>query len=106
MLRRDWIRSALIALLCVLLTTASATAAGRGGSPARRPQRVESRLHPGEILFSQAWRWMQSLWEKNGACIDPNGSCKESGAGAPSQLDEGACIDPNGAPCVSTPSGN
>lgn len=92
--------------------------AGGGGLPMPTAGVAQEDSH--EAFFSWAWRWMRSLWEKNGpcvdpdgrcgekdgACIDPDGRCRESGAGStPSQLDDSACIDPNGLRCAASASG-
>lgn len=83
-------------LVGLLVLSGPAARAGEGGLP-KQPAGVAQEARAPEAFFSWAWRWMRSLWEKNGACIDPNGKCAESGTGStPSTSDRGACIDPDG----------
>jgi len=81
-------------LVSLLVTSGPAARAGGGGLP-KQPAGVAQVRGP-ETVF---WRWMRSLWEKNGMCIDPNGRCAESTGSTPSQSDAGACIEPDGR-CV------
>jgi hypothetical protein len=75
-------------LMGLLLLSGPAARAGGGGLP-KQPAGVAQKVPT--AVFSWAWRWMRSLWEKNGACIDPDGRCITS-----SQPDAGPHIDPDG----------
>jgi len=89
--------TAVLALLVGLLVLSGSAARAGGASLPKQPVAGAQEARAPEAFFSWAWRWMRSLWEKNGACIDPNGKCAESGTGStPSTSDRGACIDPNG----------
>ncbi|HEX4962561.1 MAG TPA: hypothetical protein VF173_17125 [Thermoanaerobaculia bacterium] len=95
---------AVLTLVGLLGVSIPAAGAGRGALP-KQTATVANRP---EAFFSWAWRWVRSIWEKNGACIDPdgreagphidpNGRCIQSGAGStPSQPDNGPHIDPDG----------
>ncbi|MFY9822721.1 MAG: hypothetical protein WAM82_15150, partial [Thermoanaerobaculia bacterium] len=76
-----------------------AARASGGGPPKQTASVAQEKLDP-SAFFSLAWRWVRSLWEKNGMCIDPNGKCLQDGIGSsPSQLDQGPCIEPDGVAC-------
>jgi hypothetical protein len=83
-------------LVGLLLLSGPAARAGGGGLPIQ-PASVAQEVRAPAAFFSWAWHWMRSLWEKNGACIDPDGRCTPSGTGStPSKLDQGPCIEPDG----------
>ena len=93
---------AVVILMGLFITSGTAAQAGGGGLP-NRPVRVVQKDRAPEPFFSWAWRWVLSLWEKNGLCIDPNGMCIQSDTGStPIHPDQGACIEPNGLCAKST----
>ena len=84
--------AAVLTLMALLLASVPAEARGRGPLPK-------------QSFLMWTWQWIGSLGEKSGACIDPNGMCKQDGTGSPPShrrrprpLGEknGGCIDPNG----------
>jgi hypothetical protein len=93
---------AMLTLAGLLAVSGPAARASGGGLP-KQTAGVAQEIRAPEAFFSWAWRWMRSLWEKNGLCIDPNGMCITGST--PSHPDAGACIDPDGR-CItgSTPS--
>ena len=89
--------AAVLTLMALLLASVPAEARGRGPLPKQHDIR--------ESFLVWTWQWIRSLGEKSGACIDPNGICKQGGTGSPPSHrrrpplrgeKEGACIDPNG----------
>ena len=101
-------RKQMVVLTLVGLLGVSIPAAGAGGGVLPRQMAGVVQDRAPKAFFSWAWRWIQSIWEKNGACIDPdgreagphidpNGRCIQSGTGStPSQPDNGPHIDPDG----------
>jgi hypothetical protein len=86
-----------------LLVLGGPAARASGGGLSKHTAGVAQEDRDPAAFFSWAWRWVRSLWEKNGACIDLDGRCAEGGTGStPSDLDQGACIEPNGKPCLTT----
>lgn len=80
-----------LALLVGLLVLSGSAARAGGASLPKQPAGVAQVVRDPAAFFSWAWRWMRSLWEKNGACIDPDGRCNSL------SQPNGACIDPNGS---------
>jgi hypothetical protein len=93
---------AMLTLVGLLVVSGQAAQASGGGLP-KQTAIVANEDRDTEAFFSWAWRWMRSLWEKNGPCIDPNGMCIQGGTGStPIHPDQGVCIEPNGAPCLTS----
>lgn len=94
-------QAAMLTLMGLLVLSGPAARAS-GGSLPKPTAGVAQEVRAPEAFFSWAWRWMRSLWEKGGACIDPDGRCAQSTGSSPSDTDQGACIEPNGKPCLTT----
>ena len=95
-------QTAVLILVGLLVVTGPAARAGGGGLLKQMAQ-VAREDRDREAFFSRAWRWVRSLWEENGLCIDPNGGCIQGGTGsAPTHPENGLCIDPNGMPCLTS----
>jgi len=97
-------QTAVLTLVGLLVVSGPAARASGGALPKQTAEVAREDRDREALFFSWAWHWIRSLWEKNGACIDPNGGCIQGGTGsAPSQVDHGPCIDPDGG-CVASPS--
>jgi hypothetical protein len=85
---------AVIVTLC--LTPAVAQAGARSGERGK-PRPAASRIQEREGVVLTLWHGLVSLFEKNGASIDPNGQ-PSPGTGNAVGTNEGASIDPSGSP--------
>jgi hypothetical protein len=115
MLRKGMKLAVGIALVAALLAVSPAA----GAEPRPHERTVAFVARDVVVLWSRAWQWVESLWGKRGACIDPNGSpCAGSSTGdagvcidpnglcAQSPAKNGACINPDGAPCAASSTTN
>jgi hypothetical protein len=103
MLRKCRTCAAVLTLMGLLLASVPAAEAGARGPLSRRAVGAVNGIYESFLVWT--WQWIGLLGEKNGACIDPDGRCKQGGLGStpghrrrPRPLGEkqGACIDPNG----------
>ena len=62
------------ALALMALVAAGPTTAAAGERRGLRGERRAAVVRSGEAgLFAEAWRWLVSVWGKEGSMIDPNG---------------------------------
>jgi hypothetical protein len=88
--------------LLLLLLVALATAPWASAAAQSRPAAISASA-PFD-LFSAGWRFLTSLWSKEGCRIDPDGRCMPQAAQPlpVPRTGEGCRIDPNGA-CLPRP---
>ena len=90
-------QTVMLAFSLVLMAGAPVFAAG--GSH-RKP--AAAVVHEGSLV-TRAWRWAQSFWGEQGACVDPNGKCASAVTAPLVHTDNGPCIDPDGRCAASLP---
>lgn len=89
MLTASFRRKTLLLLLAAILATPFSLAAEPRPAKAAEPARFE--------LWSRAWSFLWSFWNKEGCRIDPSGLCVSEPAQQPtSETDIGCQIDPSG----------
>jgi hypothetical protein len=94
-------KTILLLLIAVLAAAPWASAAGGPAVPGPAAVFAYAQLD----LFSSAWRFLTSLWSKEGCAIDPDGRCAPGAfQQSPSTIktDSGCAIDPNGH-CLTRP---
>ena len=88
-----------IVVLIVALCLAPAVAqAGISSGERGKSKPAASRVQDREGVVLALWHGLVSLFEKEGASIDPNGAGTGTGTGNTVGTNNGASIDPNGAP--------
>lgn len=92
--RSSFRRNALLLLLTAVLATPLTAAAG----PRHESLRPAKAVEPAPLdLWSRAWSFLRSVWNKEGCHIDPSGLCVSKPAQQPtSETDAGCNIDPGG----------
>jgi hypothetical protein len=85
-------RIAQVALIATLCLAPMAQAGVRSERGKQKPAMTRM-----QVVFQSFWHGLVSLFEKNGASIDPNGQ-PVPGAGNGAGTNNGASIDPSGSP--------
>jgi hypothetical protein len=85
------------AALIVTLGLVPVAQAGVRPSERETPKPAASRIQEREGVFLTLWHGLVSLFEKEGASIDPSGQ-HGTGTGSGVGTNGGASIDPSGAP--------